>query len=515
MQEKRVVLGRNEWLIGRRIGDPSGFAEVFEATAEDGTSAAVKFIPKGRKIAERELLFADIEASNVVPVIDKGDVAEWQFAKDGPAAAWVIAMPLAETSLEAHLKAAGRTVPLAEAISILLDIALALSDLAEGVVHRDLKPANVLLLDGRWCLADFGLARYADATTGTMDTWKGAGTPWYQAPEVWNYGHQTVAIDVYSFGVIAFQLFSGHLPFPGPTFEDLRRQHVHETPPVLQGVPSILVALVTECLHKLPELRPTPAELLDLLTRAGGPAVEGGRAALAAANLAEVTQRAEQGRLSAKWHAEAERREQILAVGEADLTRISESLLREIAHQAPAGTVQDLGQDGWIFTLGRAKLGFSAARPASDWAGTSSPPFDVIAYAAVQLKVPDFHPGPHPAFANPGGVGAYGYKGRSHSLWYCNARGGRYRWFETAFMSSPLINQHPLTEPYALRPDADARRAFETTDLHQVAVPFRPLDATDLDAFVDRWATLLAAAYEGTLTFPRQLPEPGADSSWK
>ncbi|MEV7925970.1 serine/threonine-protein kinase [Kitasatospora sp. NPDC088779] len=515
MQETRVVLGAKGWLIGRRIGDSGGFGEVFEATAEDGTSAAVKFIPQHREIAGRELLFADVKARNVVPVIDKGEVAEWQFSKGGPAAAWVIVMPLAETSLEAHLKVAGGTVPLAEAITILLDIALALSDLAEGVVHRDLKPANVLLLGGRWCLADFGLARYADATTGTMDTWKGAGTPWYQAPEVWNYDHQTVAIDVYSFGVIAFQLLSGNLPFLGPTREDLRRQHVHEAPPRLPGVPSILAALVAECLHKLPELRPTPAEVLDLLTRAGGPAVEGGRAALAAANLAEVTQRAEQGRLSVQWNAEAERREQILAVGEADLTRISEILLREIAHQAPAGTVQDLGQDGWIFTLGRATLAFSSARPAHDWVGTSPPPFDVIAYAAVTLQVPDFHPGPHPGFANPGGVGTYGYRGRSHSLWYCNARGGRYRWFETAFMTFPTINQHPRTEPYALRPDVGARRAFETTDLHQVAVPFRPLDATDLDAFVDRWATLLAAAYDGTLTFPRQLPESGADGSWK
>ncbi|WP_406205290.1 serine/threonine protein kinase [Kitasatospora sp. NBC_01560] len=512
----RLKLDNREWLIGERIGDDSGFAEVFRATAEDGTSAAVKFIPKGNGAAQRELLFTNVNARNVVPVIDKGETAAWPFAKGQTDDAWVIAMPLAEKSLAAHLKSSGGVLPLAEAVTILLDIALALSDLGSEVVHRDLKPANVLCLEGRWCLADFGLARYAAAATATI-TWKGAGTPLYQAPEVWTLDHATVATDVYSFGVIAFELLSGRLPFPGPTWEDLRRQHLYEAPPALQGVPPILAALVEECLQKSPEVRLTPAEVLDRLTRAGGPAPTGGRAALEQANLAEVLRRADAGQRASAFRTEQQRREQLFTASEAALARISETFLQEITSLAPAGTVERPDGGGWIFTLGLVKLIFTFARPAfHDWAAGSSPPFDVVAYAAVQLRVPDYHPGPHPAFANPSGVGMYGYKGRAHSLWFCNVRGERYRWYETAFMTSSMILQHPLTEPYALIPDARARLAFgDTTGPDQVAVPFTPLDATDLGTFVDRWATWLAAAFDGTLTFPGQLPEPGADGSWR
>ena len=74
-------------------------------------------------------------------------------------------MPLAERSLR-HLvnEREGRLEP-SEALEVVRDIATALADLDGRVVHRDLKPENVLLLADRWCLCDFGIARYADATT--------------------------------------------------------------------------------------------------------------------------------------------------------------------------------------------------------------------------------------------------------------------------------------------------------------------------------------------------------------
>ncbi len=69
-----------------------------------------------------------------------------------------------------------------DAIGVLSDIAEALVAIADRIVHRDLKPENVLLLKGQWCLADFGIARYAEATTA-LDTQKYAMTPPYAAPE--------------------------------------------------------------------------------------------------------------------------------------------------------------------------------------------------------------------------------------------------------------------------------------------------------------------------------------------
>src|SRR5699024_7455063 len=94
------------------------------------------------------------------------------------------------------------------------DIATTLTDLDGSVVHRDLKPENVLYLDGHWCLADFGIARYAEATT-SPDTRKFALSPLYAAPERWKGERATTATDIYSLGVIAYELLSGEVPFTG------------------------------------------------------------------------------------------------------------------------------------------------------------------------------------------------------------------------------------------------------------------------------------------------------------
>jgi eukaryotic-like serine/threonine-protein kinase len=73
-------------------------------------------------------------------------------------------MPLAEGSLRDHLKDIG-ALEATEVIDVLQDVADALEALDGRAVHRDLKPENILRLDGKWCLADFGIARYAEAAT--------------------------------------------------------------------------------------------------------------------------------------------------------------------------------------------------------------------------------------------------------------------------------------------------------------------------------------------------------------
>jgi serine/threonine-protein kinase len=125
--------------------------------------------------AQRELLFVDLGgARNVVPIIDSGETDD----------NWVLIMPRAEKSLRQLLSEAAGPLTVSDAVAILSDVATALADLDGRVVHRDLKPENVLLLDRKWCLADFGISRYADATTAP-DTRKYALSPPYAAPERW------------------------------------------------------------------------------------------------------------------------------------------------------------------------------------------------------------------------------------------------------------------------------------------------------------------------------------------
>ena len=172
----------------------------------------------------------------------------------------MLVMSRAEKSLRGHLDEMGGRLTVNEAVSVLIDISEALVTV-EGpdVVHRDLKPENVLLLDGRWCLADFGIARYAEATTAS-DTWKGAKTAAYAAPEQWRGDRATSATDVYALGVIAYELITGQRPFLGP---DYRRQHLEESPGPISGIPDRLRSLIGECLYKALAGSSSPTEPVD------------------------------------------------------------------------------------------------------------------------------------------------------------------------------------------------------------------------------------------------------------
>jgi eukaryotic-like serine/threonine-protein kinase len=167
----------------------------------------------------------------------------------------VLVMPRAEKSLRQHLDDAAGPLEAVEAAAILSDIATALADLDGKVVHRDLKPENVLFLDGTWCLADFGISRYAEATTA-LDTRKYALSKEYAAPERWRSERATTATDVYALGVIAYELLSGSRPFAGPELHDFREQHLHRAPERLAAVPATFGALIEECLYKAAGARP-------------------------------------------------------------------------------------------------------------------------------------------------------------------------------------------------------------------------------------------------------------------
>ena len=154
-------------------------------------------------------------------------------------------MPRAELSLADRLAAVDQAIDQAEGIDILIDVATALESLHSRVGHRDLNSGNVLLYQRDWCLTDFGISRYADATTDLAKR-KCSLTPAYAAPEQWHHGRSRGATDVYAFGVVAFQILSGWLPFEGSSAEDFREQHLHGPVPPLLGVRPALAALIGE-----------------------------------------------------------------------------------------------------------------------------------------------------------------------------------------------------------------------------------------------------------------------------
>lgn len=155
-----------------------------------------------------------------------------------------------------------------QALSWARDIAQGLAEAHKlGVVHRDLKPDNVLLdAQGRLSIADFGLARAEDSKTITV-TGTALGTPAYMSPDAIKGEPPTPASDMYSFGVVLFELLEGQLPFPHREVMKLITAHMSHTPPELQGsVPDVLKQLVFFLLSKVPQERPTAEQALQVLT---------------------------------------------------------------------------------------------------------------------------------------------------------------------------------------------------------------------------------------------------------
>ena len=477
-----------EWTIGERIGE-GGFGQVFAASSPDGKLAVAKMVPKTR--GARELLFVELGAArNVVPIIDYGETEE----------NYVLIMPRAEMSLRQHLDQTNNSLDLAEVLAILEDVALALADIDGTVVHRDLKPHNILLLNEKWCLADFGISRYAEAATAT-DTQKYALSPPYAAPERWRGERATSATDVYSFGVIAFELLTGSLPFQGPESQDFRHQHLHVDPCPLVSGQAPLVALIEECLFKAPEARPAPKVLLARLGQIGQSKIPG-LAQLQEAHRAEVSRRGDKARRESEKRSENDRRVALVDSGFDLLTRISDKLKEMILTAAPLATLDKGSGLEWGIRLNNARMKFgpAAATPSNPWEGWTPPAFEVIAHTMLGVEIL--------ARNN-------GYAGRIHSLWYCDAQEkNRYEWFETAFMFTFLGNNSQ--NPFALDPGLEAAKAlWNGTSEFQVAWPFSPLRINDLDEFIGRWAAWLADASQNRLQYPHKMPEYEPNGSWR
>jgi serine/threonine-protein kinase len=308
---------------------------------------------------------------------------------------------------------------------------------------------------------------------------------------------------VYSFGVMAFEMMAGELPFKGPTAADFRQQHLHEDPPSLEGVSPRLSALVDECIYKAPGARPAPANLAQRLERVESdiPAARG-ISRLQEANRQEISRRAETSRQESQARSVEEQRQELFGVASRAFDRIGTALKEALADAAPSVSLRAEGS-GWAFSLGQAKLRLSApGRTAADPWQWDRPAVDVIAHAELNLRIPRDR---------------YEYEGRSHSLWFCDAQtAGDYDWYETAFMISPFIAQRGRQNPFALDPGEAAAKALRSGMAeYQLAWPFTRLVVDDLADFFDRWAGWFADAAEGRLTHPSTMPERPTQGSWR
>ena len=278
LRDRLVAAVGDHYLIEAELGR-GGMAAVFQALdIRLNRRVAIKVLPpdlafnpavRSRFLREAQMA-AGLSHPNIVPIYMVDEVEGVVF--------FVMALVDGE-SVAARLKREG-SFPVEEARAIVSQVADAL-DCAhrQGLVHRDIKPDNILLdrATRRPMVTDFGIARAAAEEQRLTVTGMAVGTPAYMSPEQ-AMGDRDVdgRSDIYSLGIVAYQMLAGETPFKATNTPAMLMKHVSEPPPPLRGrrqdLPSSFALAVERALAKRPEDRfRTGAEMRDaLMDRNGG-----------------------------------------------------------------------------------------------------------------------------------------------------------------------------------------------------------------------------------------------------
>jgi serine/threonine-protein kinase len=259
--DRLVAAVGTQYLVDAEIGR-GGMAVVYRATdLRLHRRVAIKLLPPelafNADVRERFLREAQTSAQlahpNIVPIYTVDEREGMVY--------FVMALVDGE-SLAERLKRDTR-LPIADARRILADVADALAYAHErGVVHRDVKPDNIMLErgTGRAVVTDFGIARAAAGDSRLTVTGVAVGTPAYMSPEQ-ALGERELdgRSDIYSLGVVAYQLLAGETPFRASNTPAMLVKHLSETPRPLDGfrpdAPASLVHAIMRALAKKPENR--------------------------------------------------------------------------------------------------------------------------------------------------------------------------------------------------------------------------------------------------------------------
>ncbi len=257
-------------LIGK-----GGMANVYEATDTlNGRTLAVKVFKREdeellRRFLREAQLMASLQGHHLVPIFDSGTAL-----LDGTLHYYIVMPFMPGGTLRARLRRGPLT--LVEACLAIREIAEALDYIhSRGIIHRDIKASNVLLTaEGNCYLTDFGIARITDDLTHLTSTGNVLGTVDYVAPELFEVDRRADArSDLYSLGVLLYEMVTGRLPFAAENQIALVAMHMRQRPAsprsIIPSIPMPVERVILKALEKRPEQRYGSArELADTFCRA-------------------------------------------------------------------------------------------------------------------------------------------------------------------------------------------------------------------------------------------------------
>ncbi|HYT28581.1 MAG TPA: serine/threonine-protein kinase [Ktedonobacteraceae bacterium] len=259
----------------RRLIGKGGMANVYEAFDQQTQRlVAVKIFKREdeemlRRFVREAQLMASLRDNHLVPIYDYGAFELDNFTR------YYLVMPYIDGGT---LRSRIRRGPLSliEACHVIRDMASALDYIhSQGIIHRDIKASNVLMSeDGSCFLTDFGIARITSDATQLTSTGNVLGTVDYVAPELFEVDRRAdVRSDLYSLGVLLYEMVTGRLPFSAENQIALVSMHMHKRPPsprsIVSTIPPQVERVLLKALEKKPEQRYASAkELAEAFCRA-------------------------------------------------------------------------------------------------------------------------------------------------------------------------------------------------------------------------------------------------------
>ena len=244
------------YTIMRGVGI-GGFGEVYFAESDSGKEVALKRIQKNMDVEMRGVRHClNLRHPNLVAIYDI------RFDKDQQG--WIVMEFIEGESLRETLDGFPNGMPSDRALPLFAQICAGVTYLHDqGIVHRDLKPANIFIDSSFAKIGDYGLSKYISASRRGGQT-ESVGTFHYMAPEI-GKGEYGKEIDVYSLGIILFEMLTGNVPFDGESTQEIILKHLTADPD-LRDVPEPFANIIQRALAKNPTLRFRDArELLSAL----------------------------------------------------------------------------------------------------------------------------------------------------------------------------------------------------------------------------------------------------------